>query len=43
MWGEIGDIAKMISYDVAIGLLWVMGSIGGRIAKHGYKMFLNRK
>ncbi len=30
---------KGVGYVVAIGFLWVMGSIGGRIATHGIRMF----
>lgn len=39
----IGPIVKIMSYIVAGILLWVMGSISGRIAKYGITMFKNFK
>lgn len=35
----IGPVVEMMSYVIAGLLLWVMGSVGGRIAKHGMKMY----
>lgn len=35
----IGPIVEIMSYVVAGILLWVMGSISGRIAKYGITMF----
>ena len=41
--GGLGDlinpVLKIVSYLVAALLLWVMGSVGGRITKHGLKIF----
>lgn len=31
----MNNIFKVITYAIAVLLLWVMGSISGRIAKHG--------
>lgn len=39
----IGPVVEMISYVVAALLLWVMGSVSGRIAKHGIYMYLSRE
>lgn len=42
---EIGNVVEpileMLSYVVAAILLWVMGSIGGRITKYGVSMYKN--
>ena len=37
--GVIKPVMNIISYLVAALLLWVMGSVGGRITKHGLKIF----
>ncbi len=41
--GELGSIIspilEIVSYLVAAILLWVMGSVGGRVTKHGLKIF----
>ena len=37
--GEWGGALKGIGYAVAVGFLFVMGSVGGRIASLGIKMF----
>jgi hypothetical protein len=37
--GEWGGAVKALGYAVAIGLLMVMGSIGGRITALGIRMF----
>lgn len=36
---EYESALKAFGYLVAIGLLWVMGSIAARIAKHGIEMY----
>lgn len=38
----IGPIVEIIPYLIAALLLWVMGSISGRIAKHGLSLFSSR-
>jgi hypothetical protein len=40
--GEFEGAIKAIGYLVAIGLLWVMGSVAGRIAGHGIRMFKSK-
>lgn len=40
--GEFEGAIKAIGYLVAIALLWVMGSIAGRIVGHGIQMFKSR-
>lgn len=40
--GEFEGAIKAIGYIVAIALLWVMGSIGGRVVAHGVQMFKSR-
>lgn len=40
--GEFEGAIKAIGYLVAIALLWVMGSIGGRLTAHGIQMFKSR-
>ena len=40
--GEFEGAVKAIGYVVAIGLLWVMGSLAGRIVGHGIGMFKAR-
>lgn len=37
--GAFESLLKMMSYGIAALLLWVMGSIGGRITKHGVDMY----
>ena len=37
--GEFGQIVQILVYFVGVVLLWVMGSIAGRIAKHGIEMW----
>jgi len=45
--GEMGSIIspvlEIVSYLVAAILLWVMGSISGRVMKHGLEMFESGK
>ena len=38
----IKPVLKVTSYMVGGLLLWVMGSIGGRITKHGVSMYRSR-
>jgi hypothetical protein len=40
--GEFEGAIKAIGYLVAVGLLWVMGSVAGRIVGHGIRMFKSR-
>lgn len=35
----VGKILKIAVYPIAGLLLWVMGSVSGRLAKHGYKLY----
>lgn len=35
----VGKILKIAVYPIAGLLLWVMGSVSGRLAKHGLKMY----
>ncbi|MFW6196685.1 MAG: hypothetical protein ACOC5D_05045 [Thermoplasmatota archaeon] len=37
--GEFGQIVQILIYFVGVLLLWVMGSIAGRIAKHGIDLW----
>lgn len=37
------QITNAAIYILAALLLWVMGSVGGRIAKHGLNMYMSRK
>ena len=39
---EFAKALKVLAYFVAIGLLWVMGSVAGRIATHGMRMFRSK-
>ena len=39
---EFEGAVKALGYVVAIGLLWVMGSLAGRIVGHGIGMFKAR-
>jgi F0F1-type ATP synthase membrane subunit c/vacuolar-type H+-ATPase subunit K len=39
---EYDSAMKALGYAVAIGLLFVMGSVAGRIAKHGIEMYKAR-
>ncbi|MBM4445216.1 MAG: hypothetical protein FJ020_07945 [Chloroflexi bacterium] len=40
--GEFEGAIKAMGYIVAVALLWVMGSLGGRIVGHGIQMFKSR-
>ena len=40
--GEFEGAIKAIGYLVAVGLLWVMGSLAGRVAAHGIQMFKSK-
>ena len=40
--GEFEGAIKAIGYLVAVALLWVMGSVAGRIAGHGIQMFKSK-
>lgn len=40
--GEFEGAIKAIGYVVAVGLLWVMGSLAGRMAGHGIQMFKSK-
>jgi len=40
--GGYKDALKALGYVVAIGLLWMMGSLAGRIVGHGIGMFKAR-
>ncbi len=37
--GEFGQLVQIMIYFVGVMLLWVMGSIAGRLAKHGIDMW----
>jgi len=37
--GEFGQVVQILIYFVGVLLLWVMGSIAGRIAKHGINLW----
>ena len=40
--GEFEGAIKAIGYLVAVGLLWVMGSLARRVAAHGIQMFKSK-
>ena len=40
--GEFEGLFKAVGYLIAIGLLYVMGFIGGKIAGHGIGMYRTR-
>ena len=40
--GDFEGAIKAMGYIVAIGLLWVMGSVAGRIVGHGIRMFKSK-
>ncbi len=39
--GVLGSVFNIVIYVVGALLLWVMGSISGRIAKHGIKIYIS--
>ncbi len=40
--GEYEGAVKAIGYLVAVALLWVMGSVAGRIVGHGIQMYRSK-
>ena len=41
--GETESLVEVLVYLIAVIILWVMGSIGGRIAKTGLEMYKMHK
>lgn len=39
--GLLGGVFNIVVYVIGALLLWVMGSISGRIAKHGIKIYIS--